>query len=264
MEYKELLSLPLWGDVDIPRDHYYVYVYLDTQREEAIYVGKGSGERAVTHLNPVKRRQKAVSHLPFYRRLTKMLAAGNVPLVVIYTQSPVEGDIFIQESSLIQKLGQRTEGTGTLWNISRGGGQHLTDTIKGAMSESHVTYWANKAHTSCHYCGISTNHRAQYARHNESCPHKPSHVSTDGYGYLGKLWKSCSNMTEFDIRREFYGYTCNPTRSIENNIEMCDPSAPTIAKVNPPDTFCTTLRKEKFEEVTNYLEFGLESFDIFD
>jgi hypothetical protein len=99
---------------------FYTYIYYDPSRNhEPFYVGKGHGERAWCHLT--KRQPGKSGRLtPFYARLNTMLAAGIQPAIGIYGDLDEELAHLVEEE-LIAKFGRRTEGTGPLWNLTKGG-----------------------------------------------------------------------------------------------------------------------------------------------
>lgn len=90
----------------------YVYVYLDG--DTPFYVGAGHGNRAWVHLQPcVQRRYQ----YPLYFHLQKMLEAGDRPIILIVKEGLTAEEGRAGEADLIELLGTRRAGTGTLFNI---------------------------------------------------------------------------------------------------------------------------------------------------
>jgi hypothetical protein len=125
---------------------FYAYVYRDpTRQNEAIYVGKGKGRRAYTHLTRKDRH-------PLTARLKAM---GDVKPSIEIVQALDEGHAYFLEKCLIDIIGRKDKGTGTLLNLSDGGegltgpsqelcemrrvrrlGQRWSDESKKRMSQS--------------------------------------------------------------------------------------------------------------------------------
>ena len=93
---------------------FYAYIYRDPSRKnEPIYVGKGQGRRARSHL------KRADMH-PFTQRLQLMKANGIEPIIQIL---PCESEelAFLAEEEAIDKFGRKDLGRGTLLNLTDGG-----------------------------------------------------------------------------------------------------------------------------------------------
>lgn len=90
----------------------YVYVYLDGC--DPIYVGAGRGGRAWTHLYPSAQRY---SDSNFYPHLQGMLASGDRPIIAIVKEGLTAEEARDSEAALIELLGTRRAGTGTLLNV---------------------------------------------------------------------------------------------------------------------------------------------------
>lgn len=93
----------------------YVYIYYDPRKNnEPFYVGKGSGNRAWTHLKQ--------SHNVIVRnKINTICGVGREPNIGIYGGLDEEL-AHLLEIELIEKFGRICDGTGTLANIALGGG----------------------------------------------------------------------------------------------------------------------------------------------
>lgn len=93
---------------------YYIYIYFDPTRDnEPFYVGKGNGNRALTHLyrkdnHPVTNRIKHIRNL-------------NSEPVVEVLECESEDDAFSLERDLVTTIGRRGTNTGSLLNLTDGG-----------------------------------------------------------------------------------------------------------------------------------------------
>lgn len=93
---------------------FYVYIIVDPSKNyEPVYVGKGTGNRAFTHLN---RKDKH----PLTLRLSKMRNKNIEPKFSFYSCESEELAFFIEEE-LIQKYGRKDKKTGPLLNLTDGG-----------------------------------------------------------------------------------------------------------------------------------------------
>lgn len=93
---------------------FYTYIYRDPSRnDEAIYVGKGHGGRAKSHLS------RKDQH-PFTQRLNKMKREGVVPSIEIIEALDEDHAYFLEEC-LVSIIGRKDKGLGPLLNISEGG-----------------------------------------------------------------------------------------------------------------------------------------------
>jgi len=95
-------------------DIFYTYIYYDPSRKnEPIYVGKGKGERAWTHLTR--------KHMhPFIQRLQLMKRNNIEPIIGFYSELDEELAHLV-EQELISKFGRKNLGLGTLLNLTDGG-----------------------------------------------------------------------------------------------------------------------------------------------
>lgn len=93
---------------------FYTYIYYDPSRNnEPIYVGKGQNKRAWIHLKSNKKS-------PFISRLKHMKKENITPVIGIYSGIDEELALLL-EAELIQKLGRKDLGKGTLLNLTDGG-----------------------------------------------------------------------------------------------------------------------------------------------
>ena len=93
---------------------FYVYVYRDPRRsDEPFYVGKGSKDRALTHLKRSHNRE-----LNF--KLSRMKGLGVVPKVEIIDAID-ENHAFLMEKCLIEAIGRKDLKKGPLLNRTDGG-----------------------------------------------------------------------------------------------------------------------------------------------
>ena len=90
----------------------YVYVYLDGW--SPIYIGAGHGYRVWAHLCPSAQRYHGSA---FYLHLQKMLDAGGRPNILIVKEGLTTKAGAASEAALIELVGTRRAGTGTLFNI---------------------------------------------------------------------------------------------------------------------------------------------------
>ena len=93
---------------------YYCYILTDPSRNnEPIYVGKGKGSRAWSHLN------RQDMH-PLTYRISHMKKKNAIPNVSIYGELDEEFALFLEEE-LICKFGRKDLGKGSLLNLTDGG-----------------------------------------------------------------------------------------------------------------------------------------------
>lgn len=109
-------------------NNFYTYVYHDGPTP--IYVGKGKGKRAHSHLKK--------SHNPFLKnKLAKMKREGREPRIQII-DAPGEAAAFEMETLLIAMIGRHDLGTGPLLNLTDGGeglaGQVISEESRARMS----------------------------------------------------------------------------------------------------------------------------------
>lgn len=93
--------------------NYYAYLYHDPSTSQHIYVGKGHGKRAYTHLSNAE--NKALGG-----RIKKMADIGVAPEIRLYPQDSEQGALDL-EMFLISLIGRRDLNKGTLFNHTDGG-----------------------------------------------------------------------------------------------------------------------------------------------
>lgn len=130
-------------------NRFYVYVYLDPRRPgkynfpgfsfdfKPIYVGKGSKNRDINHLNYCK---KTDSH--FYRILRRILNENDKPKIIRIKEDLTEEEAFKLEIELIRIIGRTDLKTGTLLNKTSGG-DGITIT-KEKRSQTSLNNWKRK------------------------------------------------------------------------------------------------------------------------
>jgi len=98
---------------------FYVYVYKDprpTKNQQAVYVGKGFGDRAWYHWNRRVRHNKGFGAFLALLRREKL-----EPIIEIVKDGLEEAEAFYEEMNLIALYGRRDLNTGTLFNLTDGG-----------------------------------------------------------------------------------------------------------------------------------------------
>jgi len=106
--------------------NYYVYVYVDQRKPkfikngyefggEPFYVGKGKDNRMLFHLN------STTKHTFVIKKIRKMLREGCCPNIIIFKNNLTEDESFFYEKFLINLIGRRNLGIGTLCNLTDGG-----------------------------------------------------------------------------------------------------------------------------------------------
>lgn len=94
---------------------HYVYLYRDPSRaNEPIYVGKGKGRRAWSHL-------KRTDMHPLVQRLQLMERNGVEPTITMLADRLDEELAYLVEVEAISKFGRKSVGAGPLLNLSEGG-----------------------------------------------------------------------------------------------------------------------------------------------
>lgn len=111
---------------------FYTYIYR-RPNGEPIYVGKGSGKRAWSHL-------KRTDHHPLTHCLNKMKRDGESPTIqVIYQKT--EKLALLAEALLISEYGRKNLDAGPLLNLTNGGegpsGSKHSEVTRAKMSASH-------------------------------------------------------------------------------------------------------------------------------
>lgn len=100
-------------------NNYYVYGYY-YGNHIPFYIGKGTSDRISIHLR--NRKYSYFSKLPFYRKLNKLIK-NNIPFYYkIIRGNLSEKESYIVEEILISMIGRTFNKTGTLYNLSTGGG----------------------------------------------------------------------------------------------------------------------------------------------
>jgi hypothetical protein len=115
-----------------------VYVYFDPRprkKREPIYVGKGlTSRRPDAHwLYPAR-----IKNTMFQGVLAKIKRAGLAPIVEIVQYFDTEDAAFACEIALIGKFGRRSLGTGSLCNLTPGGGGNAADAKRSELTRLHL------------------------------------------------------------------------------------------------------------------------------
>ena len=112
---------------------FYCYTYFDPSRGELIYVGKGKGGRATSHL-------KSRANTPFVSRLKHMKTNGVAPEISYLCKDVDEELAILCEEEAISKYGRKDLGKGALLNLTDGGegvsGYRHTESAKARISAS--------------------------------------------------------------------------------------------------------------------------------
>lgn len=109
----------------------YLYIYLDPRKPgkysydncatfffEPIYVGKGTGKRAFSHINEVNWSKTKSSNNIKLNKLNKILQTGELPIILILYES-TEEEILVLEELYINSIGLLSDNTGPLTNIRK-------------------------------------------------------------------------------------------------------------------------------------------------
>ena len=97
---------------------FYVYVYRDprpTKNKQPVYVGKGTGDRDLSHWSRGSHNKPLQDFLSHLRRI------GLEPICERVFETEIESDAFLKEMELIKLYGRRDLKTGTLFNRTDGG-----------------------------------------------------------------------------------------------------------------------------------------------
>lgn len=93
---------------------YYVYALIDPRNEQPFYIGKGTGNRAKTHL--YSKRTKKDSNLFKENKIDKIRSEGHEPEVRILVDNLEESAAYDMEREYIHKYGRKEDG-GILTNL---------------------------------------------------------------------------------------------------------------------------------------------------
>ena len=93
---------------------FYVYRYTCPVRNEVIYIGKGTGRRAMQHL-------KRQDQHPLTNRIKWLRKQGLEPVIDFICQDVDEEFAFLVEHEAIAKYGRKDIGKGPLLNLTDGG-----------------------------------------------------------------------------------------------------------------------------------------------
>jgi transposase len=103
---------------------FYVYGYYDPKTNDLFYVGKGSGQRDVSHLKPSNWKEPKDTTNPFfYFKIKSLMEKNERPIIKRIAESLTEDKAYQIEHELILEHGRRFVDGGILFNISdnRGG-----------------------------------------------------------------------------------------------------------------------------------------------
>jgi hypothetical protein len=121
---------------------FYVYVYRDPRPRKGmqpIYVGKGTGDRDVSHW------LRGSHNKPLQDFMSHVRLAGLAPPCQRVFETDVESEAFTKEIELIALYGRRSNKTGTLFNLTDGGeggsGTVRTAAHKEADSLHTLKHW---------------------------------------------------------------------------------------------------------------------------
>lgn len=123
---------------------FYVYVYRDprpTKGNQPVYVGKGTGDRDISHW------AKGSHNKPFQDFLSHLKRRGLVAACQRVFETEDEEAAFAKERELVTLYGRRDLGTGTLFNRTDGGegasGAVKTDEQKQIDKNNSLLNWQN-------------------------------------------------------------------------------------------------------------------------
>jgi hypothetical protein len=121
---------------------FYVYVYRDprpTKNNQPVYVGKGTGDRDLSHWS------RGSHSKPLQDFLSHLKAVGLVPLVSRVLETEDESAAFTKEIKLIALYGRRNLKLGPLFNLTDGGeggsGTVRTAAHKAVDSRFSTEHW---------------------------------------------------------------------------------------------------------------------------
>lgn len=107
---------------------YYVYIYKDprpTKNQQVVYVGKGTGDRDLSHWS------RGSHNKPLQDFLSHLRQRDMEPIRQRVLETEDEQEAFKKEIELIALYGRRNIGTGTLFNLTDGG-EGLSGAVKTA------------------------------------------------------------------------------------------------------------------------------------
>ncbi len=123
---------------------FYVYVYRDprpTKNNQPVYVGKGTGDRDLSHWS------KGSHSKPLQDFLSHLRALGLKPVVTRVFETEIESEAFAHEIELIRLYGRRNLKLGTLFNLTDGGeggsGMVKTEAHKEVDKYNSIKNWAD-------------------------------------------------------------------------------------------------------------------------
>jgi len=123
---------------------FYVYVYRDprpTKANQPVYVGKGSGDRDISHWS------KGSHNKPFQDFISHLKQRNLVAICQRVLETEIEQEAFDKEVELIALYGRRDTNTGTLFNRTNGGegvsGSIKTDGQKQTDKNNSLLNWQN-------------------------------------------------------------------------------------------------------------------------
>jgi hypothetical protein len=113
---------------------YYVYAYLDPRKPgkfiygnycfefEPFYIGKGKGQRLMKHVDFIKLRDMDVHNNQYkYNIIKQILGAGLEPIIVKVEEGLTNLTSLNLEKLIIESIGLRINGNGSLTNLTIGG-----------------------------------------------------------------------------------------------------------------------------------------------
>ncbi len=122
--------------------NFYVYEYRDQKNDKPFYIGKGTGNRYLTHFTACVTRRSS-----FYDKLLGMVMRGDEVTVSFLKSGMTETEAFEFEIEMIEKYGRLDLGTGCLCNRTAGGdsplgnGGWITEEQRVAHAKSIEKYW---------------------------------------------------------------------------------------------------------------------------
>ena len=131
---------------------YYVYIYLDTRKPglylydkykfayEPFYVGKGHGNRYISHLKFAKSNKIKDSNYLKMNKIKKIIKeTNNDPIIHIIENNLTEKNAFNLEKQLISIIGRIDKKTGPLTNLTDGG-EGKVGNILNEESKNKISY----------------------------------------------------------------------------------------------------------------------------